>query len=110
MLKSGAPGEIAKIFVLEKSWKNFVETGMIIAGSPSTVADRLTEAIKTLRFGNLIGLMQVGSMSHELTKQNLTLFAEGVIPKIRQLWAEDGYEHHWWPSGVKQPAATIIMS
>ena len=68
---------------MEKDWKTLVDHGFIIAGSPDTVADRLIEAAKGLRIGNLIALLQIGSMGHELTKQNLTLFAEGVLPKIK---------------------------
>ena len=104
-IKTGQPGEIAKIASLEKNWDTLVDTGMIIAGSPATVADRLTEACTQLRVGNLIALLQIGSMPHELTKQNITLFAEGVLPKIRGLWADDGYEHNWWPQGAEQPAS-----
>ena len=90
----------------EKNWRNLVDTGMIIAGSPATVADRIIEAAKTLRFGNLIALLQIGSMPHHLTVKNLTLFAEEVMPRIRNIWSEDGWEHRWWPSGASQgPAA-----
>ena len=76
-------------------------------GSPSTVADKLIEAAKGLRIGNLIALLQIGSMPHELTKQNITLFAEGVMPKLRRLWTEEGYQHRWWPQGAENltPAA-----
>ena len=41
-------------------------------------------------------------MPHELTEQNLTLYAEGVMPKLRQLWADEGWEHKWWPQGARQ--------
>jgi alkanesulfonate monooxygenase SsuD/methylene tetrahydromethanopterin reductase-like flavin-dependent oxidoreductase (luciferase family) len=106
-IKTNQPGEIAKIAALEKNWKTLVDTGMIIAGSPDTVADRLIDACKQLRVGNLIALLQIGSMPHELTKQNITLFAEGVMPKLRRLWTEEGYQHRWWPQGAEDlsPAA-----
>lgn len=109
-MKTNRPGEIAKIAALEKNWKTLVDTGMIIAGSPDTVADRLIDAAKQLRVGNLIALLQIGSMPHELTKQNITLFAEGVMPKLRKVWAEDGYEHQWWPQGAEnqEPAAVSV--
>ena len=106
-LKTNQPGEIAKIATLEKNWKTLVDNGFIIAGSPKTVADRLIEACKGLRVGNLIALLQIGSMGHELTKKNLTLFAEGVIPKIKHLWNEDGWEHRWWPQGARQDVGVL---
>lgn len=111
-LKTNRPEEMAKIATLEKNWKTLVDNGFIIAGSPETVADRLIEASQGLRVGNLIALLQIGSMGHELTKQNLTLFAEGVMPRIRRLWADQGWEHRWWPQGARQdvpaPSATPV--
>jgi alkanesulfonate monooxygenase SsuD/methylene tetrahydromethanopterin reductase-like flavin-dependent oxidoreductase (luciferase family) len=112
-IKSGTPADIIKAATLEKSWKTLVDNGFIIAGSPDTVADRLIEASQRLRVGNLIALLQIGSMSHELTKKNLTLFAEGVMPKIRGLWQSEGWEHRWWPQGARQdvpatPAAPAV--
>jgi alkanesulfonate monooxygenase SsuD/methylene tetrahydromethanopterin reductase-like flavin-dependent oxidoreductase (luciferase family) len=107
-IKAGQPGEVAKVAAMEKNWKTLVEQGFIIAGSPATVADRLIEACKSLRVGNVHALLQIGSMPHELTEQNVTLFAEGVLPKVRGLWADEGWEHRWWPQGARrdQPAAT----
>jgi hypothetical protein len=34
-------------------------------------------------------------MSKELTKYNTRLFAERVMPKLSDKFAE--YEHRWWP-------------
>lgn len=101
-IRSNTPNDIARVAALEKNWKTLVDQGFIIAGSPETVADRLIDAAKGLRIGNLIALLQIGSMGHELTKQNLTLFAEGVLPRIRHLWDGEGWEHRWWPQGARQ--------
>ena len=79
-LKTNQPGAIAAAAALEKNWKTLNEEGFIIAGSPATVADRLIETAKTLRVGNLHALLQIGSMPHDLTEKNITLFAEEVIP------------------------------
>jgi len=100
-IKTNQPGEIAKVAALEKNWKTLVDNGFIIAGSPQTVADRLIEAAKQLRVGNLHALLQIGSMPHDLTEKNITLFAEEVLPRIRTLWADEGWEHKWWPSGAQ---------
>ena len=99
-IKTNQPDEVAKMLTLEKDWKALVDHGFIIAGSPATVADRLIEAAKTLRFGNLHALLQIGSMPHDLTVKNTTLFAEEVIPRIRNLWADEGWKHEWWPIGA----------
>jgi alkanesulfonate monooxygenase SsuD/methylene tetrahydromethanopterin reductase-like flavin-dependent oxidoreductase (luciferase family) len=99
-IKTNQPGQIAQTAALEKNWKTLTEEGLIVAGSPATVADQLIEAAKDLRFGNLIALLQIGSMPHDLTEKNITLFAEEVMPRLRHLWAEDGWEHKWWPQGA----------
>jgi alkanesulfonate monooxygenase SsuD/methylene tetrahydromethanopterin reductase-like flavin-dependent oxidoreductase (luciferase family) len=109
-IKTNQPGAIAAVAAQEKNWKTLVDTGMIIAGSPSSVADRLIEAAKGLHIGNLIALLQIGSMPHALTEQNITLFAEEVIPKIRGLWADQGWEHRWWPQGARQDAPVGVVA
>jgi alkanesulfonate monooxygenase SsuD/methylene tetrahydromethanopterin reductase-like flavin-dependent oxidoreductase (luciferase family) len=105
-IKTNQPGAIAAAAALEKNWKTLNEEGFIIAGSPSTVADRLIEVAKTLRVGNLHALLQIGSMPHELTKKNITLFAEEVMPRIRSVWDAEGWTHEWWPSGAAVRAVT----
>ena len=39
----------------------------------------------------------------------MRLFAEKVIPRIRGLWADEGWEHRWWPQGARQdtPVAPV---
>jgi alkanesulfonate monooxygenase SsuD/methylene tetrahydromethanopterin reductase-like flavin-dependent oxidoreductase (luciferase family) len=109
-LRTNRPDDIAKMATMEKNWKTLVDHGFIIAGSPETVADRLIDAAKGLRIGNLIALLQIGSMGHELTKKNLTLFAEGVMPKIKDLWADEGWEHRWWPQGARKGVESVAVS
>ncbi|MDT7681345.1 MAG: hypothetical protein QOG57_1655 [Pseudonocardiales bacterium] len=107
-IKSNQASEIVRMATMTKDWKTLVDTGMIIAGSPATVADRLIEAAKTLHVGNLIALLQIGSMPHHLTEKNITLFAEEVLPRIRRQWADQGWDHRWWPSGAASRAATLV--
>ncbi len=58
-----------------------MDKGYVIAGSPATVRERLIEeVIKRLHVGNLMVLVQIGSMPHELTKKNIDLFAREVLP------------------------------
>ncbi len=47
-------------------WKQIVEAGNVIAGSPATVRDRLREMIKSLRVGNITAHLNIGSMPHHL--------------------------------------------
>ena len=80
-------------------WGQYVDQGYVIAGSPQTVRQQLTECIKSLRVGHLMVLLQIGSMPRELTFKNTELFAEEVMPYVRDLWP--GYKDRWWPSGAR---------
>jgi hypothetical protein len=82
----------------ELNWKDFVEQGHIIAGSPATVREKMAEAIKLLRVGHLMCLLHIGTMPKELTFKNMELFAREVMPGIRNTWPE--YEDPWWPERV----------
>ncbi len=81
------------------TWKDFVEQGYVIAGSPSTVREQLGEAMKSMRVGHLMVLCHFGNMPPEVTKRNTELFAREIMPHMKQMWGE--YDDCWWP----QPAA-----
>jgi alkanesulfonate monooxygenase SsuD/methylene tetrahydromethanopterin reductase-like flavin-dependent oxidoreductase (luciferase family) len=93
-------GEEAQKAARDLDWKDFVEQGHVIAGSPATVRDRLTEAIKMLRVGHLMCLLQIGSMPKDLTLKNTELFAREVMPAVRDLWSD--YQDPWWPRRLAQ--------
>ena len=61
------------------------EQGMFIVGSAATVRERLAEAQKQIGFNHLLPLLQFGTLPHELTMKNATLFAEQVMPQLRPL-------------------------
>ena len=93
-------GEEAARAAREMQWKDFVEQGHVIAGSPATVRDRLTEAIKLLRVGHLMCLLNIGSMPKPLTLKNTEMFAREVLPAVKDMWGE--YEDPWWPARLSQ--------
>ncbi|MER3419868.1 MAG: LLM class flavin-dependent oxidoreductase [Chloroflexota bacterium] len=105
-LKSGATRAIQEVTAKLPEWrfKDFVENQLVIAGSPASVRDQLTEAIKKLRVGNLMVLLHIGSMPHELTLKNIDLFAREVLPHVRDLW-DDQWENHWWPKRLRAKRA-----
>src|ERR671935_2768924 len=97
-LKAGPPPQVGNAASRERqqlTWKEYLDNGYIIGGSPKTVRERLREAMAQMRVGHLMVLCQFGSMPPELTNQNTALFAAEVMPYIRDLWPE--YEDHWWP-------------
>jgi alkanesulfonate monooxygenase SsuD/methylene tetrahydromethanopterin reductase-like flavin-dependent oxidoreductase (luciferase family) len=89
-------------------YRDFVEKGYVIAGSPATVRDRLLEeVVNGLHVGNLMLLVQIGSMPHELTLKNIDLLAREVLPSLREVWDAEGWENRWWPArlrALREPA------
>ena len=96
-------GQDAMKSATELNWKDFVEQGHIIAGSPATVRDKLEEAIKLLRVGHLMLLLHIGTMPKELTFKNMNLFANEVMPGLKNIWQE--YDDPWWPQRVGELTA-----
>ena len=87
-------------------WKDYIEQGHVIGGSPATVREKLTEAIKLLRVGHLMVLLQIGTMSNDLTRKNMELFTREVMPAIKDIWHE--YDDPWWPERVGEPSAVSV--
>jgi alkanesulfonate monooxygenase SsuD/methylene tetrahydromethanopterin reductase-like flavin-dependent oxidoreductase (luciferase family) len=84
-------------------YRDFVDKGYVIAGSAATVRDRLKEdVVKGLRVGNLMVLLQIGSMPHELTLENIERFAREVLPSLRDVWDDEGWVNHWWPQRLRE--------
>ncbi len=62
-----------------------IEEGVYaIVGSAATVRQRLAENIRRLGVGNLLGLFQLGTLPGELTRKNMRMFAEEVMPHLRR--------------------------
>ena len=96
------------IFEAGGGWKGYIEEGNILAGSPESVTQQLREVIKGLRIGHLMLLMQFGNMPRDKAMKNTRLFAEKVIPNLRDLWSD--YEDRWWikPIDAARRAAPAV--
>ena len=46
-------------------------------------------------------LLQFGSMPHELAMENIDRVAKNVLPHLRGIWDDEGWENHWWPQGAR---------
>jgi hypothetical protein len=73
-----------------------VDNGYVIIGSPNDVAEQLREVATNLNVGHLMLLLQYGNMNKDLCRYNTRLFAEKVMPQLRDVHA--GWTDHWWPS------------
>lgn len=61
-----------------------IEKGMFICGSPETVRAKLEEYHSQIGFGHLLTLLQFGTLPGELTRKNMELYANEVMPCLRQ--------------------------
>lgn len=79
----------AGTFMLNLETWDQVEAGQYaIVGSPETVYDKLVANLGALGTGNLLGLFQLGSLPHDLTRESMGLFAEQVMPRLREEFPE----------------------
>ncbi|MGH7806190.1 MAG: LLM class flavin-dependent oxidoreductase, partial [Candidatus Binatia bacterium] len=107
-IKSGALNQYKPLSIDdlgEIPWKQLNDDAHVIAGSPETVRQRLEELIKVLRVGHLFLLFQVGNMPDELVRHSSKLFAEKVMPKLRNVWPEWKNDDRWWckPLATRRP-------
>ena len=88
------------------SWKDLTEGRYIVAGSPETVRQQMEELIKSLRVGNVFCLLHVGNMPDDKVRHSTKLFAEKVMPHLRNLWPD--WQNHddrfWMPSDARTSA------
>jgi alkanesulfonate monooxygenase SsuD/methylene tetrahydromethanopterin reductase-like flavin-dependent oxidoreductase (luciferase family) len=102
-IRSGSAAAVQGIWnkLKDYSFKELADQQFVMAGSAESVRDQLRQAVRDLRIGNLMVLLPIGSMPHELVKENIDRFAEGVLPHLRGEWSE--WENHWWPESLRAP-------
>jgi alkanesulfonate monooxygenase SsuD/methylene tetrahydromethanopterin reductase-like flavin-dependent oxidoreductase (luciferase family) len=98
MLRGGGPdGMLARMKTA--TYREIVDSQVAIVGSPATVADQIEAFVREFRIGNLLVMLQNGSMPRDLTEKNISLFTAEVLPRLRPIWDAEGWENHWWPRG-----------
>src|SRR5215468_6580663 len=75
--------------------KDIVDGGYVIIGSPDEVVEQIRHVGTSLNVGNLMLLLQFGNMSKQTTSANTRMFAEKVMPRVKDLFGE--WEDRWWP-------------
>ena len=60
------------------------QLGMMTCSSIATVTERLVGYMREIGFGNLLTMMQFGTLPAELTRRSMERFAEGVMPALRK--------------------------
>jgi alkanesulfonate monooxygenase SsuD/methylene tetrahydromethanopterin reductase-like flavin-dependent oxidoreductase (luciferase family) len=89
----------------EITWRELTEGGHVIAGSPETVRQRMEDLIKSLRVGNIFCLMHVGDMPKEKCMYSTKLFAEKVMPKLRNVFPDYADDDRFWCKPIPQVSA-----
>jgi len=89
-------------------FKEMVDAGYVIIGSPDEVAAKLRQVAIEFNVGHLMLLLQFGNMGKELTLYNTKLFAEKVAPQIRDLF-DNEWEDHWWPQPMAAAERAVPM-
>ena len=85
---------------VDEADRSIFQQGHVVIGSPDEVADKLREVAIELNVGHLLMLLHFGNMSRDLTKYNTRLFAEKVLPQLKDLF-EDEWENRWWPKPME---------
>ncbi len=83
------------------NYAQFNERDFVVCGSAKTVTERLINIVKTLRIGHLMILPQFGSLSHPKTMENIESISKSVLPHLRPIWEDEGWEDRWWPEAAK---------
>ena len=85
---------------LAREMAEIVDRAYVVIGSPDEVAEQLKEVATSLNVGHLMLLLQFGNMSKDLTRYNTKLFAEKVMPQLKDLFSE--WEDRWWPQPMER--------
>lgn len=56
----------------------------------------MLDQIKEMQVGNVLGLFQLGTLPADLTKKNMTLFAEQVLPELRKELGPPATDEELW--------------
>lgn len=108
-MRTSVPGQVRaarSAMSDELTWRDLIERGYVVAGSAATVIDRLGQLAETLRTGHLIVGCHFGSMPHETVLRNTTLFAERVMPALRERFNE--WHDRWSPATQLDPTPTSL--
>lgn len=77
---------------VEVDAKRAVDMGMFVCGSAKTVRETLISYAREIGFGNLLVMLQFGTLPAELTRRNMDRFAEEVMPQVRRASKEMYWE------------------
>jgi hypothetical protein len=78
------PGDFGLYYQMKTAtYRDLVDAGVVIAGSPATVGEQLKEFCCEYGIGNLHAMLGFGSLPRHLVMKNIQLFSEEVLPHLR---------------------------
>ena len=86
------------------TWKDLVDGGHVIAGSPATVRERMEDMIKKLRVGHVFCLLHTGNQPDDKSMYSTKLFAEKVMPHLRDMLPEHADDNRFWAKPLARQA------
>jgi len=89
-----------------REFKDILDEGYVVVGTPDQVAEKIKEIAANLNVGHLMLLLQFGNMGPELAKYNTKLFAEQVMPQVENLF-DDQWEDLWWPKPMAKQQRAV---
>jgi alkanesulfonate monooxygenase SsuD/methylene tetrahydromethanopterin reductase-like flavin-dependent oxidoreductase (luciferase family) len=104
-LQTGLVNQYSRLEYPKLTWKDLVDGGYVIAGSPETVRQRFEDLITKLHVGNIFLLLHVGNMPKDKCMYSTKLFAEKVMPKLRHLFPDYADDDRFW----SKPLATRAL-
>jgi alkanesulfonate monooxygenase SsuD/methylene tetrahydromethanopterin reductase-like flavin-dependent oxidoreductase (luciferase family) len=70
----------------EATIEQYIDAGLMFVGTPDEVYEQLKQFyVDVGGFGNLLMMGQAGTISHADTIDNLTMFAQHVMPRLQEL-------------------------
>jgi alkanesulfonate monooxygenase SsuD/methylene tetrahydromethanopterin reductase-like flavin-dependent oxidoreductase (luciferase family) len=74
--------------------KRAVDMGMFVCGGVQTVRETLLAYAREIGFGNLLTMLQFGTLPADLTRRNMERFAMDVMPWLKREMAKQGLSQH----------------
>jgi alkanesulfonate monooxygenase SsuD/methylene tetrahydromethanopterin reductase-like flavin-dependent oxidoreductase (luciferase family) len=75
-------------------YDELVDAGLVLAGSPETVARQILRHAETLDLATFVCAFQIGPMPHDMVMRSMRSFAENVMPRVA--------------AGMRAPAAMAL--
>jgi alkanesulfonate monooxygenase SsuD/methylene tetrahydromethanopterin reductase-like flavin-dependent oxidoreductase (luciferase family) len=90
--EAGTPGSFETWYqraprLAAMNFDELIESGLVLVGSPQTVARKIVEHQNQLDIAVLVGVFQLGSLPHEKVVKSMEAFAKEVMPMLARMAA-----------------------